>query len=285
MATGTVETHKRPDIKWGESEEELLAKWADKATCYRWMHDKAEKMYTRLNMYVTIPVIVLSTLTGTANFGLSSMVPSDLQNYAQLGIGGVSLVTGIISTIANYLRYAQGMEAHRGAAISWGKLYRKISIELSLPRKQRENVMDFLLVCRSELDRLIEQSPSIPDKIISEFCKAFPNVELSAPVKWNDLEKTLAYVPKATIVTIRETEEAADNTDEDKMSTVAEKLEYTVNTNAKAPLQKLKHLKNAQKNNRVKSLFPNNDNLTVDIPTTNNVPQEESPILSNTQHI
>lgn len=182
--------------KWGDSEEELLAKWADKATCYRWMHDKAEKMYSRQNMIITIPVIVLSTLTGTANFGLSSMVPTNLQSYAQLGIGGVSLITGIISTIGNFLRYAQGMEAHRGAAISWGKLHRKISVELSLPRAQRESPMDFLLVCRSELDRLIEQSPSIPDSIIGDFTSAFPDVELTAPVKWNDLEKTIAYVPK-----------------------------------------------------------------------------------------
>jgi len=182
--------------KWGDSEEELLAKWADKATCYRWMHDKAEKMYTRWNMAMTIPVIVLSTLTGTANFGLSSMVPPDLQSYAQLGIGGVSLITGMISTIANFLRYAQGMEAHRGAAISWGKLHRKISVELSLPRDQREVAMDFLLVCRSELDRLIEQSPSIPDEIVDSFTNTFPGVELTAPVKWNDLEKTVPYVPK-----------------------------------------------------------------------------------------
>lgn len=198
METSAVDLTKTQPVtaKWGDSEEELLAKWADKATCYRWMHDKAEKMYSRQNMIITIPVIVLSTLTGTANFGLSSMVPPNLQSYAQIGIGGVSLVTGIISTIGNFLRYAQGMEAHRGAAISWGKLHRKISVELSLPRNQREPPMDFLLVCRSELDRLIEQSPSIPDSIINDFTSTFPGVELTAPVKWNDLEKTTAYVPK-----------------------------------------------------------------------------------------
>ena len=181
---------------WGNSEEDLLAKWADKATCYRWMHEKAQKKFYNSNLYVTLPVIVLSTLTGTANFGMGSIFPENLQGIAQLGIGGVSLITGIISTIANFLEYAQKMEAHRGASISWGKLHRKISVELSLPRSQREPCMEFLIVCRSELDRLIEQSPAVPDDIIIEFKKEFPDSELAKPVKWNDMEKTIIHTPK-----------------------------------------------------------------------------------------
>jgi len=181
---------------WGNSEEDLLAKWADKATCYRWMHEKAHKKFYSSNLYVTLPVIVLSTLTGTANFGMGSIFPESLQGIAQLGIGGVSLITGIISTIANFLEYAQKMEAHRGASISWGKLHRKIAVELSLPRAQREPCMEFLIVSRSELDRLIEQSPAVPDGIITEFKKEFPDSELAKPTRWNDMEKTTVYVPK-----------------------------------------------------------------------------------------
>jgi len=184
-----------PSCPWGIQEEKLLAKWADRSACYRWLHDEAEKKYSRLNMILTIPVIILSTLTGTANFGLGSTVPSNFQTVAQLGIGGVSLFTGIISTIANYLRYAQRMEAHRGAAISWGKLYRKISVELALARSLREKCMDFVLVCRSEMDRLTEQSPTIPDDILKKFKSEFTKaeVELTDPIKWNDMEKTGAH--------------------------------------------------------------------------------------------
>ena len=187
---------KNPKSIWGNSEEDLLAKWADKSTCYRWMHEKAQKKFYSANLYMTLPVIVLSTLTGTANFGMGSIFPANLQSIAQLGIGGVSLITGIISTVANFLGYAQNMEAHRGASISWGKLHRKIAVELSLPRSQREPCMEFLIVCRAELDRLIEQSPAVPDDIIDEFTKEFPDSELAKPVKWNDMEKTIIHVPK-----------------------------------------------------------------------------------------
>jgi hypothetical protein len=56
--------------------------------------------------------------------------------------------------------------------------------------------MEFLIVSRSELDRLIEQSPAVPDGIIAEFKKEFPDSELAKSTRWNDMEKTTVYVPK-----------------------------------------------------------------------------------------
>ena len=182
-----------PNGGWGDSEEILLAEWADKAACYRWLHDRTEKKFRGYNMAFTIPVIILSTLTGTANFGMSSIFPPDLQPVAQLGVGGVSLIAGMVTTIANFLQYAQGMEAHRSAGISWGKLQRKVSVELALPRGQRENCMDFLLVCRSELDRLIESSPTIPKDVINSFERTFKSVKISKPEVCDNLETTKIY--------------------------------------------------------------------------------------------
>ena len=31
--------------KWTHEQEELLAEWAEKAACYRWLHSRAEKYY------------------------------------------------------------------------------------------------------------------------------------------------------------------------------------------------------------------------------------------------
>ena len=157
---------------WAKEQENLMAEWADKAGCYRWLHDRCEKKYSSLNMSITIPVIILSTLTGTANFALGSFIPPDnpdLKNYVGAGIGIVSIFAGILTTLGNFLRYAQGSEAHRVAGISWGKFQRQIAVELAINPIERIDAMDFLKICRAELDRLIEQSPPIPDGIIAEF--------------------------------------------------------------------------------------------------------------------
>jgi hypothetical protein len=174
----TVEKGKTENRKfhngWTQSLERLVAEWADKASCYQWMHQKTEVKYQRFNMYFTIPVIIMSTLTGTANFATDSIVDNpDNKKFVTFGIGAISLIAGIISTVANFLRYAQGSEAHRVAAISWGKFQRFISIELSLHPNERMDAMSFLKMGRVELDRLIEQSPPIPPKIIQAFMIAF----------------------------------------------------------------------------------------------------------------
>ena len=57
-----------PDIEWTVDHEDILIEWADKAMCFRWLHSRAHALYSKLNYNYTIPVIVISTLTGTANF-------------------------------------------------------------------------------------------------------------------------------------------------------------------------------------------------------------------------
>jgi hypothetical protein len=159
---------------WNKQLEALVAEWADKASCYQWMHQKTEVRFQKFNYYFTIPVIIMSTLTGTANFATNSIVSTEEQaKFVTFGIGAISLIAGIISTVANFLRYAQGSEAHRVAAISWGKFQRFISIELSLHPNERMDAMSFLKMGRIELDRLIEQSPPIPTLVIDQFQVAF----------------------------------------------------------------------------------------------------------------
>jgi hypothetical protein len=184
-------TSRAPTNGWTVEQEELLAEWSDKGLCYRWLHDKTEKKYTRMNAMFTIPIIILSTLTGTASVGLDSFVPVNFQKSAQGIVGGVSILTGIIGTVANFLRYAQGMEAHRAACISWGKIQRKIAVELALSPIHRSECTEFLKICRAEMDRLIEQSPTIPDEIIGQFENQFREIKnVKRPEVCNSLEHT-----------------------------------------------------------------------------------------------
>jgi hypothetical protein len=191
-----VKKEKRFNNGWSREQEELMAKWADIASCYRWMHDRAEKSFYKKNLSITIPVIVLSTLTGTANFGLSSIFGSDQdgQKMASFAIGGVSIIAGVLTTLGNFLRYAQLNEAHRVSGIAWGKFQRQIAVELSLHPNDRLDSMDFIKICRTELDRLIEQSPVIPDSIIAEFQEIFgDNDALEKPEIVGDIDHTTIF--------------------------------------------------------------------------------------------
>ena len=178
---------------WTPELEELLAEWSEKASCYRWLHGKSEKAYRFRNYLFTIPVIILSTLTGTANFAIDSFVPDGQKQMAMAVVGSVNIFAGILTTLQNFLRYAELMESHRSSTVSWSKFGRDISIELALDPNRRKPSLDFLKVCRAEYDRLIEQSPTIDESIISRFKKVFKSVDIRKPEVCNGLHRCKVY--------------------------------------------------------------------------------------------
>jgi len=162
-----------PDkYEWSVEHERILAEWADKAMCYRWLHTKANVLYSSLNAWYTIPCIIISTLAGTANFA-QTRVPQEYQAVFTMGVGAINIAGGIISTIQQFLKITQLNEAHRVSSISWDKFYRNIKIELTKHPNERIAVSHMLKMSKEEFDRLMETSPVIPDKIIAAFKKSF----------------------------------------------------------------------------------------------------------------
>jgi hypothetical protein len=167
--------------EWHAQQEKILKKWAEVSSSYRYLHDRSYTLYSQKNLYFALPVIVLSTITGTANFAQSSF-PDSVKPYAPSFIGTLNLVAGLITTVAQFLRVSELLESHRVASLAFGKLSRNIAVELSLPVKERtSNGTAFLSTCRVELDKLIEQSPSIPLSILSSFDKKFKESDFIKP--------------------------------------------------------------------------------------------------------
>jgi len=160
------------NVEWTQEHEEILIEWADKAMCYRWLHSKSNALYSNLNTWYTIPVIVLSTLTGTANFA-QDRVPITYQSYFVMLVGSLNILAGIITTIQQFLKITQLNEAHRVSSISWDKFYRNIKIELAKHPKDRIDVKQMIKMSKEEYDLLMETSPAIPEKIILAFKEKF----------------------------------------------------------------------------------------------------------------
>ena len=173
---------------WKNEHETILVEWADKAMCYRWLHGRSHQAYSKTNAWFTIPVIIMSTLTGTANFA-QDRFPENIKPLAQMGIGAVNIFAGILTTIAQFLKVGELNEAHRVSSIAWDKFYRNIKVELAKSRDERMHVGHMLKMSKEEFDRLMETSPSINEKIISQFNKTFPTKKPVAAVPSEDCLK------------------------------------------------------------------------------------------------
>jgi len=170
------------NVSWSPEHESILIDWADKAMCYRWMHSRAHAMYSRLNTLYTIPVIIISTITGTANFAQDS-VPIEYQSFFLMCVGGFNILAGIISTIQQFLKITQLNESHRVSSISWDKFYRNLKMELAKHPTERMEVRRVLNMSKEEYDRLMETSPDVPEKIITLFKKSFKHSEAFLEIK------------------------------------------------------------------------------------------------------
>ena len=137
--------------EWSDEIEELLSEWGEISMCYAYLHNFSTRKYKKKYHHLQIPIIVLSTLTGTANFAADSYVPVEYKQGFSAGVGTLNIVAGIMGTLMSFLRYSEIYEGHRISALAWSKLGRAIEIELSLHDKKRKPCRDFLKVCRSRI--------------------------------------------------------------------------------------------------------------------------------------
>src|SRR6056300_117525 len=159
---------------WNDQHESILRQWGEASGCYRYMNHRAYLMYKSLSMRFTLPVIVLSTITGTANFA-QDQFPDSMRASVPAIIGGLNLIAGLVATIMQFLKINELMENHKTAALSYGLLSRNIRLMLALPRRERSaDGLDFVNSCKAEYDRLIEQSPAVPTSILVEFDREYP---------------------------------------------------------------------------------------------------------------
>ena len=150
-------------INYNRDLEHLLAQSAEECESLGILHLASYEKYNLLSNYINIPVIVLSS-------GIGFITGIDL-NYDKmniiLGIG--SVFVGIIKSIDSYFQLGKRAEAHRLCALQYTQINKKIQIELSLCREQRQTAKDMLSIIKTDIKNLQDISPIIDKEIITQY--------------------------------------------------------------------------------------------------------------------
>ena len=181
--------------EWCDGFEIILKKEAEQSESLFWLHNKASLLATKFNDYIQIPSIVLQTVTGFLS-ATSGLVPS-------IALGGISIFTGVLTTILSYYKFSAKAEGHRVVAQLYMQIYKKIEVELLLPISQRENPQVLVKEVREKLAKISEVAPDIPESIISLYKLNFKDNTTSKPIIANGLDEIEIYKEKAKKIPIK----------------------------------------------------------------------------------
>jgi len=156
---------------------ELLTEWREKVGGWRWLHYESMNFYKKLNTRYVYASILLSTFAGAGSFttGGSSNSMGISDRYVSYLIGGVNVVISLINSFQRFTKAAEKTELHASAAMQYAMIYRFIDTELQLSEKHQRQ--DLIQYARQEIDRLLSQSPAVPDRVVKAFNNAFPHAK------------------------------------------------------------------------------------------------------------
>jgi len=184
-----MEIQQTIDIHWDDELENLIKDECEICYSYYLLHNLAYIRYSQFNTYISLPVMILSTVTGATSMGSSVLFNNS--NMASIGIGLIIILLNSLQAISSYYKFSQLSEGHKIASISFQKVSRYLEIELSLPRKERSTPKVILKILKNEIDRLLETSPIIQNVIIDQYNKKYKDDTAKKPAIVNGLKNVI----------------------------------------------------------------------------------------------
>jgi SMODS and SLOG-associating 2TM effector domain family 4 len=141
------------------SPEKVLEEWYGRLRESQASHYEAAKACERMNYWLGIPVVILSTFVGTSVF---ASLGESVNNGVQIFVGLVSVAAATLASVQTFLQFSERAAKHRAVAARYGALRREIEEALTAG----ENVtQDVLTPLRQEIDRLADDAPGISERI------------------------------------------------------------------------------------------------------------------------
>jgi hypothetical protein len=158
---------------YAPQEIDLLKVWKSKAAGWRWLHYKSMSLYKKINSNFTYASIILSTIAGAGGFSTAgAQTKNEMEMALGYVFGAINVIIGLINSVQRFGKPAEKTELHASAAMQYAMLYRLLETEISLSDKHRRS--DLISTVRTEMDRLLAQSPMIPQKIVDAYNAEFP---------------------------------------------------------------------------------------------------------------
>jgi hypothetical protein len=152
-----------------QTKKQLLEVWSSHAATYKWLHDRSAKKLKKNSVNISIPVLILNSLSGlliyrTENFSNSK---SGLLIF-ELLVGSLNILCVILTGIRDYCKYGEQSELHRQSFHRWSKFKNEIYVELVAPSVPLDTL---LFQMKTKYIDMIASAPTIPNEILKMYEK------------------------------------------------------------------------------------------------------------------
>src|SRR4029079_16080306 len=147
---------------WSKAVMQRLFDWECRCAAAEEVHFDVAEELSRRNLFLGIPVVVLSAIVGTSLF--ASVSGDGVAVWIRIAAGTVSLIAGVLASIQTFLRFGARAEQHRVAAERWAAVKREIEKVRTLPSEQVGEANELLDDIKARMDQAADKSPAMPKR-------------------------------------------------------------------------------------------------------------------------
>jgi len=153
---------------WTPQIDQLLGEWRHRVyaaqTAY---YEEAERLRHR-NYQLGIPVVIVSSLVGTALF-------ADLGKEATFRwwVGGISILAAVLASLQTFMKFGENATLHGMAADWFAAIRRDIEETLAMPVALRGNPKECLDSIRQEMNKAGQKSPELGERLWRKTARRF----------------------------------------------------------------------------------------------------------------
>jgi len=147
---------------WSKAVMQRLFDWECRCAASEEVHFDVAEQLSRRNLFLGIPVVVLSAIVGTSIF--ASVSSDGVPVGIRIAAGTVSLIAGALASIQTFLRFGARAEQHRVAAERWAAVKREIEKVRALPAEQVGDANELLDDIKTRMDQAADKAPAMPKR-------------------------------------------------------------------------------------------------------------------------
>lgn len=162
---------------WTNELEDLMKAWGEKAAGCRELHRKAGMLWTSRSNKMYIPLMMFTTLGGVTTLGT---LGENTNIYVMAVLGALNMSSALLASVTKFYKPDEKATNHRQISRAYGSFYRKVMLQLSMSREERQPADILTDWACTEYDRLQKDSPSLPGSVVEDY-KALHNDVVNKP--------------------------------------------------------------------------------------------------------